>query len=278
MLARGPEAASPTAHYTSYVWARNGLSHPRLRTLQGRALFEALRPGLALASALGAGSLERVLLARHRALDELLERAIEAGEVGQVVELAAGLSPRGWRLTARCPELLYLETDLEGMAERKRAALRELGAPRGRHRVEVVDVLRESGPGSIPWVLAGLDPGSGVAIVSEGLLNYLSEHSVRGLWRRCARGLRGFPRGLYVSDLHLAAGLDPPARAFRLLVGGFVRGTVHMHFQTEADAQAGLYAAGFEHARVRTAGEVLGLEGRSERLVHIIEASTSASP
>ena len=26
------ESISPTAHYTGYVWARNGLSHPELET------------------------------------------------------------------------------------------------------------------------------------------------------------------------------------------------------------------------------------------------------
>jgi len=30
----------PTAHYTGYVWARNGLSHPELNTTEGRILFD----------------------------------------------------------------------------------------------------------------------------------------------------------------------------------------------------------------------------------------------
>ena len=34
----GGESISPTAHYTGYVWARNGLSHPELETLEGRLL------------------------------------------------------------------------------------------------------------------------------------------------------------------------------------------------------------------------------------------------
>ena len=32
----GSDAISPTAHYTGYVWARNGLSHPALETPEGR--------------------------------------------------------------------------------------------------------------------------------------------------------------------------------------------------------------------------------------------------
>src|SRR5438094_340621 len=95
----GSETISPTAHYTGYVWARNGLSHPQLQTLEGRVLFEALRPTMSVSRLLGAPSLEDYLMARHTAIDALLERAIEAGEISQVVEVAAGLSPRGWRFS-----------------------------------------------------------------------------------------------------------------------------------------------------------------------------------
>ena len=88
---------SPTAHSTGYVWARNGLSHPELATREGRVLFEALQPAMLASRATGGPTLESYLLARHRAIDALLERAIEAGEVSQVIEVAGGLSPRGWR-------------------------------------------------------------------------------------------------------------------------------------------------------------------------------------
>ncbi len=93
------DAISPTAHYTGQVWLRNGLSHPRLGTPEGRVLFDALHPVMLVSGAVGGPSLEPYLLARHRAIDALLERAIEDHGVGQVVEVAAGLSPRGWRFT-----------------------------------------------------------------------------------------------------------------------------------------------------------------------------------
>jgi hypothetical protein len=35
LLRRGPDAVSPTAHYTGHVWVRNGLSHPELATWEG---------------------------------------------------------------------------------------------------------------------------------------------------------------------------------------------------------------------------------------------------
>ena len=93
------DPVSPTAHYTGYVWARNGLSHPELRTIEGRVLFETLRPMNTVNSLLGRGSLEQYLLARHRAIDLLLERAIDEHGITQVIEIASGLSARGWRFS-----------------------------------------------------------------------------------------------------------------------------------------------------------------------------------
>ena len=111
------ETISPTAHYTGYVWARNGLSHPELATTEGRILFESLRPMMLVSAAVGGSSLEPYLLARHRAIDALLERAIEEHGVTQVVEVASGLSPRGWRFTTRYGDrLTYVEADLPEMA------------------------------------------------------------------------------------------------------------------------------------------------------------------
>src|SRR5690348_6965545 len=144
------ETISPTAHYTGYVWARNGLSHPGLETREGRILYETLRPTMLASRALGGPSLEAYLLARHRALDELLERAISEHGVSQVVEVAAGLSPRGWRFSQRHGErLTYLEADLPAMAERKRRALERIGSLSEHHRVAALDALRDDGPESL---------------------------------------------------------------------------------------------------------------------------------
>src|SRR5205807_8353145 len=102
----------------------NGLSHPELSTAEGRVLFESLRPMIMVTRQLGGGSLESYLLTRHRAIDVLLEQAIEQHGITQVVEVAAGLSPRGWRFMQRYGnQLTYVEADLPEMAERKRRAL-----------------------------------------------------------------------------------------------------------------------------------------------------------
>src|SRR5919197_3444430 len=107
-----------TAHYTSYVWYRAGLSPRALTSGLGCALHLALRPMNLWYERLGRGSsLDQMLLARHRTLDDLLEREVRAGRVRQVVEFGAGLSPRGLAFATRHPLLVYVEVELPAMAE-----------------------------------------------------------------------------------------------------------------------------------------------------------------
>jgi O-methyltransferase involved in polyketide biosynthesis len=271
------EAISPTAHYTGYVWARNGLSHPELASTEGRILFESLRPVMTVSGVLGGPSLEPYLLARHRAIDALLERAIEHDGISQVIEVASGLSPRGWRFTSRYGDrLTYVEADLPAMVARKRAALERMRALRSNHRVQELDALRDDGPGSIAAVAGELDRQRGLAIITEGLLGYLDRESVEGVWRRFARVMAGFSTGRYISDLHLGEVQTAAIRGFRVLLSAFVRGRVHLHFTNAAEAEAALRSAGFARANVRRAAELVpDLRGPGSGLAHILEASTT---
>jgi O-methyltransferase involved in polyketide biosynthesis len=272
------ETISPTAHYTGYVWARNGLSHPGLQTLEGRVMFESLRPLNAVSAALGGPSLESYLLARHRAIDALLDQAIEQHGVTQVIEVAAGLSPRGWRFTQRYGDrLTYIEADLPGMTARKRRALERMGSLNDRHRVVEVDALRDTGPNSISAPASKLDRESGLAIITEGLLAYLDTDAVDGIWRRFARTLSGFASSRYISDLHLGSVQNAQIRAFRAALSVFVRGQVHLHFDNAQQAEGALRDAGFAIAKLYRASDVPGVEAASDRggrLAHILEAST----
>ena len=276
-MSSASDRISPTAHYTGHVWARNGLSHPGLVTREGRLLFDSLQPAMLTSRAIGGATLEAYLLARHRAIDARLERAIDAGEISQVIEVAAGMSPRGWRFTRRYDgRLVYVEADLPDMAERKRAALERIGSLSERHRVCEVDAQRDDGPGSLAAVAAELDLREGLAIVTEGLLGYLPTDAVDTIWRRFARTASGFAAGRYISDLHLAGAATPQVRAFRLALSAFVRGRVYLHFDDAGEAEAALTAAGFATAHVRAAVDVIGRrEGRGSRLANILEASTT---
>jgi O-methyltransferase involved in polyketide biosynthesis len=270
---------SPTAHYTGEVWRRAGLSHPWLGTCEGRLMVDALHPLMAVSGALGGPSLESYLLARHRAIDALLADAVERRGVSQVIEIAAGMSARGWRFANRYGDsLTYVEADLPAMAARKQRALARIGSLSATHRVAEIDALRDDGPGSLAALSAGLVPDAGVAVVTEGLLGYLPTDAVLGLWRNIAAALQTFPAGYYLSDLHLGSVQTPVVQVFRRLLAGFVRGQVYLHFDDAADAEAALSEAGFATASVRRAGAIIELPEREQRsAAHILEASTTDS-
>jgi O-methyltransferase involved in polyketide biosynthesis len=235
---------------------------------------------MALSKAAGGPTLHGLLLARHRIIDSVLTDLIERGEIGQVVEVACGMSPRGWRFAQRFGDrLAYIEADLPPMARRKRAALERMGVLGEHHRVVDVDLLRDGGPGSLDALAEGLDPSRGLAIVTEGLLTYFDDPTVDLMWARIATALGRFPRGVYLADLRLAAGDRGIAeRAFDVVLSRFVRGEVHAYRGAEADAQAALRRAGFAEARLHrgddhpAAAEVRRDPGAS--VVRIVEATT----
>ena len=272
-------AVSPTAHYTGETWVRNGLSHPQLATWQGRALHRTLALPIAASKAAGGPTLEGLLLARHRIIDAILEQRIEGG-VGQVIEAACGMSPRGWRFSQRYGDrLTYVEADLPAMARRKREALARMGALGDHHRVADLDLLRDGGPGSLDSLAAELDPAKGLVVITEGLLTYFDDPTVEALWERLARVLGRFEQGAYLADLRFARpdrGITE--RAFDVILGAFVRGKVHAYRGDEATAVAALRAAGFKEAQLHRGDEhPAAADARSDPgagVLSIIEAAT----
>lgn len=268
-LRSGPHTISPTAHYTGYVWVRHGYAPAELATPAGRVFFHSIRPLMAVGRAIGPGSLEEILLARHALIDERLGRAIASGRVTQVVEIAAGLSPRGLRcVEAYGDRVTYVEADLPAMAARKRDALDRLGVLGPRHRVVDIDALEDDGPLSLASITRDLDRSQGLAIITEGLLNYLSPADVAGLWSRIAHVLEGFVHGVYLSDLHLAAENDGRIERIGMaLVAPFVRGRMYLHFNGVAGAIEALELAGFDHSELHRPSEFPGvrvIESRTE--------------
>jgi O-methyltransferase involved in polyketide biosynthesis len=271
-LAPGWERVSPTAHYTGYVWASHGVGDPRLATREGRLLYAMTGLVQTPVGLLGGPRLEHFLLARHRIMDRLLTAEIESGRVSQVVELAAGMSPRGLSYVQAHPDLTYVETDLPAMAERKRVELDRIGTGSAHHRVESVDVF---GP-ELVRLFDSLDPDAGVAVVTEGLLNYLATPQVEQLWDRLGEQLARFPFGCYTSDIHLDPGPRYTDRAFAGVLGLVVLGRVHFHYDDEAGAESALLRAGFSDARLHApseyAAELPDMDTPGADRVRVVEA------
>ena len=282
-MARNPAAISPTAHYTGYTWFHHQLSHPGLVTTKGRLMHRALSPIRAMAHVANIGTVEDFLIARHRAIDHLLTQAIESGQVTQVIEVAAGLSPRGWRFKQRYGDKIrYIEADLPGMAQVKRQRLAQAGLQRPGHEVVDLDAMAESGPRSLAQLAQSLDSTQGVAIITEGLLNYFDRDTVQGMWRRFSHLLAGHPHGLYLSDLHLVeAQRSPLAKTFKALLATFVRGRVFVHFKSTDEARSALLAAGFDQAQLHSPVDLAKEVGMTVRkgaaLVKVIVARVRPS-
>lgn len=271
---------SPTAHYTSYVWVRNGLSHPALATSRGRILHGLLAPFNRRSARNSDGlTVETFLLQRHLIIDHLLTDAIESGEVSQVIEVACGLSPRGFTFASKYPELRYVEADLPDMATYKQSVLASAGLVGGNHRVIALDILQETGPQSLAEsTREHLRTDAGTAIITEGLLNYFDRDSVISVWTQFARALRGRSGGLYLSDLHLAS--ENPDRLlsklFKRSIEIFTRGKTYLHFDQAEDAADSLVTAGFFSAKLHRPqefGTIAGLPRmQSPDIVRVIEA------
>ncbi len=271
---------SPTAHYTSYVWYQNGLSHPALATSLGRILHGLLTPfNHRSARSNGGLTVETFLLQRHLIIDHLLTGAIESGEVSQVVEVACGLSPRGFTFASKYSDLVYVEADLPDMAAHKRSVLESAGLVGANHKVVALDVLQETGPQS----LAGstrehLRADVGTAIITEGLLNYFDRDSVINIWAQFAHVLREWSGGLYLSDLHLAS--ENPdlllSKLFKRSIELFTRGKTYLHFDQAHDAADALATAGFSSVQLHRPREFKAVAGlplvRGEDIVRVIAA------
>ena len=75
---------------------------------------------------------------------------MERHGVSQVIEIAAGMSARGWRFANRYGDAItYVEADLPAMAERKRRALARIGSLSDGHRMAEIDARRDEGPRSL---------------------------------------------------------------------------------------------------------------------------------
>jgi O-methyltransferase involved in polyketide biosynthesis len=276
-LRGGAHAISPTAHYTGHVWARHGLGDSALSTTTGRVLHAVLQPAAFALRLAGGPTLEDFLLARHRIIDHLLDQAVAEGEVTQVVELACGMSPRGLALTGRHPGVTYVEVDLPEMADHKRQVLDSLRLPHDNHRVEAADVMTGV---QLSRIFSTLDRSQGVAVVTEGLLNYFPRHDVVELWRRVAHELHRFPRGRYLSDLHVLSEAGRVDRTVTLALGAVVRGRVELHFDDVSEARRVLLEADFDRAELwapeELAEQLPGMTAPGANRVRVVDAVTGS--
>lgn len=165
------ENIGPTARGTAYRRTLSDIKYVK-------EIFDALESLEKLTNPVEIEYLENVkkskLVPQFEARYKLTNRILAENKNNQVLEIAAGLSPRGLIMTEENPLLRYVELDLPAMAQRKRKILRTLfeqhkAEPRNNLHVEDGDALDNDS------LLAAArhfrrEP---VSILNEGLLRYL---------------------------------------------------------------------------------------------------------
>lgn len=268
---------SPTALYTGQVWQANGRSIPELKSMPASALHLALAPSMFVSRSFGGPTLEDFLLARHDLIDHHLTDMIDSGKATQVIEIAAGLSPRGSRFVEKYGDrITYIEADLPGMVAQKKKLLSTRLRACPNHHIKSIDAFAAHGAHSLEGLASTLDPGQGLVIVTEGLLNYFDRESVEGLWGRVSATLAGFAHGAYLSDIHLQAqNSDLLAQAFVAGLGVFVRGRVHLHYENVGNLQLAMESLGMACQVLRPsdfANEIPACAGRGADFCRVLFA------
>lgn len=242
---------SISAHYTGYIWYKNGLSHPQFVTPMGRTAYWALKPMNAFMQAMVGASIDTFLMQRHLVLDHLVEQAIAEG-YEQIVELAAGLSSRGYLIKQAHPSIHYVEGDLPGMSARKADLLDQLGRQPG-HITQPCNILDESGAYSIESLLAGLDKSKKTLIITEGLVNYFDLGTIRSVWSRMAIALKGFPQARYITEVYPKLEQHPSYKYVKVaqkVVGFFTQGEYPLHYSSNEEMTQGFLEDGFTQVSV----------------------------
>ena len=236
-----------TAHYTGYIWYQMGISHPALATTKGKTLAALVHPIESWAEKYVGGSMRTTLKQRHTMLDTHLEQLIQQYPNLQVLEIACGLSPRGWWFRQHHPEICYRELDLPDMAATKQAALQQIEP----HVDDVlsVDLFTEA----FANVFKVFDPKRPLVIISEGLINYFEKPLLQQLIQAIAIYGRDFKELHYLTDLYpeptqnkLATIIWNSSRLLKLMS----RSAFSFHFKTPAEVENFFHEAGFKEVEV----------------------------
>lgn len=160
---RAMETARPDALFRD-PWAER-LAGPR-----GQEIASGMKQGRALAW---------TMIVRTAVLDELILDRVRAGGVDTVINLAAGLDTRAWRLDLPAT-LRWFDVDLPAMTEYKRSVMRD-ERPKCRYEAIAADLTVERERHD---VLQRATQGATTALViTEGLLIYLTHEQVASLAR-----------------------------------------------------------------------------------------------
>jgi len=195
--AKGNQRIGIPAYFTSHAWAEAGFDYAdRFDTRQGRLMFKALKPLFHLFGFLGPAVRlhNEYLFVRHYAFEERLRQLLPSC----IVEIGAGLSPRGIAFASSDPDLRYIEVDLPGMVATKRRTLGGFRTPPN-YFLGTADLLAQD---FIESLHAVPRPGDHVVVVTEGVTDYFKMAEKRRAFRNICSLLRAQGGGRYLLDVY----------------------------------------------------------------------------
>ncbi|ENV38354.1 MULTISPECIES: class I SAM-dependent methyltransferase [Acinetobacter] len=237
-----------TAHYTGYIWYQMGISHPALATAKGKTLAALVHPIESWAEKYVGGSMRTTLKQRHTMLDHDLQELIQQYPDIQVLEIACGLSPRGWWFRQHYPNITYRELDLPDMAATKQAALQQIEG-------EVDDVLSvDLFTETFASAFEVFDPKRPLVIISEGLINYFEKPLLQQLIKSIVTYGQDFKELHYLTDLYPEPTQNKLATIIwnsSRLLKWMSRSAFSFHFKTPAEVESFFYEAGFKQVVIQ---------------------------
>jgi O-methyltransferase involved in polyketide biosynthesis len=282
MSARSPDTSSIsfTALYTGHVWYANGLSAPAFHTRRGSVFYHALAPFEYVGGKIAGGNIRTFLLQRHHLIDHLVRDAIEQRDVRQVLEIACGLSPRGYRFRQQYPDLKYVEADLPDMAARKHRLLSAQQCLNEMHRVVPLNIFSTEGVDAMENIADKcFDRSQPLLVITEGLVNYFSLESISPFWQRLQEMLAGYAGGTYLTDNYPLFHDHPFHRTMKTLggmLGAASRSQVSFHFGNDQEAESHFRELGFANVTVHNPKDFYRQlpipQSRGNPFVRVIEA------
>ncbi len=264
-----------TAHLTGYTWYANGLSNKVFATFPGAWFYYHLKPFMwSVRKIFDISDLESSLMQRHLIIDHLLEESISKHGVKQVLELACGLSPRGYRFMKenQNKDILYIETDLPGIVNLKRSKLKRIGHNNEKHIILDCDIFSSHGDLCMENIVNKyLKPGIPTAIITEGLIYYFSTDKMKKIWKRILNVLQSFPKSIYLCD-NIPKIVNHPnyylLKTWGIFLTLAVRGGFYLHFKSDKEAEEAFKNLGFNEVNIH----------HPESYINCLPISTSKKP
>ncbi|MEJ2899611.1 class I SAM-dependent methyltransferase [Acinetobacter sp. NS-4] len=236
-----------TAHYTGYIWYTMGISHPVFATSKGKMLAKLVHPLESWAEKFVGGSMRTTLKQRHRMIDQHLTQLIEQHPDLQVLEIASGLSPRGWNFRQKFPHIDYRELDLPDMAKVKTKALKQIDA----NSPEVLSV--DLFTADFAQAFQVFDPNRPLVVISEGLINYFNKDMLLQLLKAIHHYGQNFKELHYLTDIYPEPVKNKLANfiwACSKLLKWMSKSAFSFHFIDPQQAQEFFQQAGFEQVSI----------------------------